>query len=331
MFAKAFRGLAVLLAMTAGIAQATEPVPLRIGLAKFGTVSWEIDTMVRNGLDRAAGLDVEIVELANSEAGKVALMGGRVDMIVGDWLWTSRQRSEGEDISFVPYSTAVGGLVVPKESSLASLADLKGKRIGVAGGPLDKNWLLLRALVEKEHGFDLAKDAEPTFAAPPLLNQQFEAGRLDAALTYWNYGAKLEAQGHRRLIDVEEVAARLGVETAPPALGYLFRESWAAKHPRLLESFVGASWRTKMLLARDDAAWEPLRPLVQAENAAAFTALREGYRAGIPRHWGENERAGAAKLYGILAEIGGQDLVGRGTALAEGTFWPGVRMPPEGG
>src|SRR5215210_1951785 len=119
--------LASLMAFGAG---AGELRAVRVGLLKFGTVAWEIDTMRHHGLDRRRGLDVAPVEFATNEAAKVALQAGAVDLIVTDWPWVARQRAEGADFSFVPYSRAVGALMVPPASNIDSLNDLKGKRIG---------------------------------------------------------------------------------------------------------------------------------------------------------------------------------------------------------
>ena len=70
-------------------------VPVRVGLLKFGTVAWEIETMARHGFDRAEGIKVTAVEFATNEAAKVAVQAGAVDMIVTDWPWVPRQRGKG--------------------------------------------------------------------------------------------------------------------------------------------------------------------------------------------------------------------------------------------
>ncbi|HEY0836017.1 MAG TPA: ABC transporter substrate-binding protein [Azospirillum sp.] len=317
----------LILFLAAAPARAAEV--LRLGILKFGTVSWEIETLRRQGLDPKAGLTLEVADLANPEAGKIALLGGSVDVIVSDWLWAARQRAEGDALSFLPYSTAVGALMVPPDSPVRSPADLKGKRIGVAGGPLDKGWLLVRGLTMREHGFDPADQSQPVFAAPPLLSQQAETRQLDALLTYWHFAARLEAKGFRRLLDVEEAGARLGGGgVLVPSLGYVFREDWARTHPKAVAAFFAATLEAKAVLAADDAAWEPLRPLMRAEDEATFRALRDGYRAGIPKHWGAAEMRAADGIFAVLARLGGVPLVGKADRLPTGTFWPDAAIPP---
>ncbi len=99
--------LLLTLAISAGLCHAVEPV--RVGLLKFGTVNWEMAVVQDEGLDQKHGVDVQVTELASTNAVNVALQGGAVDLIVGDWIWVNRQRAEGRDYSFFPYSLAVGG------------------------------------------------------------------------------------------------------------------------------------------------------------------------------------------------------------------------------
>ncbi len=319
-----------MLAGTAGLALMGAASPLRaagaatvrVGVLPFGTVNWELAAMAGGGFARGAGIDLQIMEVASPTAGQIALQSNAVDVIASDWIWVARQRSSGQDLSFVPYSSAVGSIVVPKGSAVQGIADLAGKRIGIAGGPLDKGWLLLRAQAGRAHGLDLMTAAEPVFGAPPLLSQQLEAGRLDAVLTYWHYAARLAAKGHRELIGVAELAGKLGLEADVPMLGYVFRTAWAKENPAAIEGFIQASRDAKALLRDKDEAWGEIEPLMKADDQATFEALRAGFRAGIPERWTERERKEAEKLFAILAELGGRDLVGSATSVPEGTFWP---------
>ena len=322
-----WRRPALLLAAAAifiGLASAVgagEHMLIRVSVLKFGTVNWELDVIRHHRLDRAEGIRLEVTGLASTLATKVALQGGATDIIVTDWIWVSRQRAEGIDYVFAPYSTSVGAVVAPADSPIVGIADLRDKRLGIAGGPLDKGWLLLRTLAERRHGFDLNQDTDKVFGAPPLLSEQLLAGRIDAVLTFWHFAARLEGAGLRRVIGVADMARRLGIETDVPLLGYVFRGSWADRHPAEVLAFFRASRRAKQILESSDDEWLRLKPLLRASDAATLVALRDGYRAGIPKRWGARERADAARLYDMLRAVGGEKLVGRGRDLDGGTFW----------
>jgi NitT/TauT family transport system substrate-binding protein len=309
------------LAVSAGAsAAATE---IRVGVLKFGTVNWELDTMQSHGFERANGVTLKVVELAGKDGTAVALQGGAVDVIVTDWLWVSRRRAEGADFTFVPHSTASGGVMVRPDSGIRTIADLKGKKLGVAGGPTDKSWIMLRAYVQKTSGFDLAEAAEPVFGAPPLLDAELARGDIQAALNYWDYEARLKASGMRNLIEVSDLARTLGLKREPPLIGWVFSEKWATDHPAAINGFLKASRAAKQLLATSDAEWQRIRPLTQAGDDATLTALRDAYRRGIPNELDAGQVAAAETLLPILYEFGGADAIGPSAHLAPGTFWSG--------
>lgn len=301
---------------------ATAAQTVRVGALEFGTVNWELQLLRERGLAEAQGIELEVLPLASKEAASVALQAGAVDMIVSDWLWVSKQRAHGSDLTFVPHSLAVGGLMVPADSAARTIDDLAGKRIGVAGGPDDKSWLLLRAWAIQQHGKDPENFSEVSFAAPPLLNALAERGKLDAALNYWHYNARLAAKGMRKLLDVEDVLPALGVERTPPLLGWTFSEAWARENPAAIRGFLDASWQAKRLLRDSDIAWQSLRPVMHVDDEAAFIALRDGYRDGIPDSYGPADIRAAERMFEVLVRVAGPELTG-GKALAPGTFWRG--------
>jgi NitT/TauT family transport system substrate-binding protein len=318
-----------LLALLATLSHAADTgnATLRVGVLQFGTVNWELDVMQANKLAHKRGLTLKVVPLASGDASTVALQGGAVDVIVSDWIWVTRQRADGSNYSFAPYSNAVGSLMVKTDSGVRNLADLKGKAIGISGGPYDKTWLLLRAYASKKLGLDLATAVRPVYAAPPLLNELALSGQVDAALNVWHYDARLEANGMRPLIRLPEILAGLGVDKPMPLIGWVFREDWANQNRELMERFLAASQEAKALMAKSDAEWERLKPLMHAEDNATFVALRAGYRNGIASCEPADSQATVASVFKILAETGGDKLVGKSRVLSEGTFWNGYKLP----
>lgn len=311
-------GSAIALALTATAALADTPV-LRAAVLKFGTVNWELDTIQHHGLDAANGFDLQVQGMAGGAAAKIAFQGGEADVIVSDWLWVARQRAAGKDYVFIPYSKAVGGVMVPAGSAAESLADLKGGKIGIAGGPLDKSWLILQAYAQKNHGVDLAADTEQVFGAPPLIFKTALQGELDGAINFWHFMAKMDASGMRKLVDVSDAASDLGLDPETPLLGYVVKGELVASNPELVNGLATASRAAKDMLASDDAEWDRLRPRMNAKTDAQFDALKVGFRAGIPAPGPVDEDA-AGKMLALMADLGGEELIGKATTLPSGTF-----------
>lgn len=315
---------AALLALAGGLAtaaQAQDDLPtLTIAAQTSGTVNWELQTIKANEFDISNGFELDIMDVSGSPAGQVAFQGGEADMIVSDWIWVARQRAAGQDLAIIPYSRAVGGVMVPGDSDAETLSDLAGEQIGIAGGPVDKSWLVLRALAQGQ-GFDLADETTQVFGAPPIIFKAALDGEIGAAINFWHYMAKQEAAGMRHLVSVSEAAEKLGLDPNVPLLGYVVQGEMIREHPELVAGFAAASRDAKDLLAESDAEWEKLRPLMNADDDAQFEALVRGWREGIPEPGPVNEAA-VAELLSIMAELGGEELVGQATTLPEGVFAP---------
>ena len=310
--------LAVLISPLTATAQSDIPV-VRMATLQIGTVNWELETIKREGLDLAHGFRLDIQSYADNGATRVAVAGGEADVFVADWIWVARQRADGQDYVFIPYSTAVGGLVVPADSPVQSLADLAGGKIGIAGGPVDKSWLILQAYAEQEYGLDLAGETEQVFGAPPLIFRSGFNGEVDGAINFWHFLAKMKADGMREVISVEEASVGLGLDPNVPLLGYVMKESFIAANPGIAQALYDASRDAKALLASDDAAWEPIRPQMNADDDAQFEMLRADFRAGIPEPGPVNAES-AADMLALMAKLGGEQLVGSATTLPEGLF-----------
>jgi NitT/TauT family transport system substrate-binding protein len=296
---------------------------IRLAVQKTGTFAWELAVIRAHGLDRQADLTIEVSELASPEAGKVALRSGGADVIVSDWLWVSRERGLGAKLTFYPYSSALGAVMVPDSSSIRTLADLKGRKLAVAGGPIDKSWLLLRASMKQE-GIDLKSESTILYGAPPLLAAKTLSGEMDATINYWNFCAALEAKGLRRLIGIEDLLPKLGATGRTSMIGYVFDEGWGSANRDTVASFIAVTREAKEILASSDAEWEKIAPLTGAPDAATLHAYRDRYREGIPRRPIADEEADARVLYRVLAAIGGRELVGPGAELDAGTFYRAI-------
>lgn len=296
---------------------------IRIATQKTGTLAWELTVVRTHGLDKKANLSIEVLELASPEAGKVALRAGNADIMVSDWPWVSRERSLGAKLTFYPYSSELGAVMVPASSPVHTMADLKGRKLAVAGGPIDKSWLLLQASA-KQNGIDLKSESTIAYGAPPLLAAKMLDGEMDANLNYWNFCAALEAKGFRRLVGIQDILPKLGARGRLAMVGFVFDETWANANRDAVARFLTMMREATEILSTSDDEWARIAPLTGAPDAATLRLYRDRFREGIPRRPIADEEADARVLYRVLAALGGPELVGPASELDPGTFYHAI-------
>lgn len=293
---------------------------LRIGAQTTGTFAWQLDVIRRHRLAERAGLDLKITSYASPDAGKLALNAGSVDLAVIDWLWVARSRALGARLLFYPTSSAAGAVMVKQDSPLRSIGDLKGNVLAVAGGPLDKSWLIVQAAALRG-GVDLKREATLQYGAPPLIFEKSRQSDAGASLNFWNFCARLDALGYRRLLDVRDAQVALGLKQPVALIGYVFNEEFAAKQKSVIDRFIAVAQQANEILATSDDEWTALRPLMQAEDDATFRQYRDRTREGMLRRSVAEEASDAAALFATLAELGGPELVGPAKQLDAGLYY----------
>jgi len=294
---------------------------ISIGLLKYGSVNWEMDIINHNELDKKNNFKIKKTFYSTKNAAAIALQGKSVDVIVTDWIWVSRQRGQNRKYLFFPHSMTVGGIMVKHDSEITTFEQLKNKKLGIAGSSIDKSWLLFRAYSNKKLNEDPKSFLKPTYAAPPLLNQLIERNEIDAVLNYWHYNARLKSKGYREIISVENILKNLGIQTKIPAIGWVFSEDFANKNKDLINNFFNASNEAKKIMMSSDNEWERIFPLTKAKDRAMLIHLRDAYRNGIPLSFGNNEIEETKKIFKILAQYGGKDLVGANNEISSNMFW----------
>src|SRR6266478_3363531 len=240
-----FVTLCVVLGVTPTLAAET----LRISAQSTGTFAWQLDVIRRHGLADHAGLDLKISESASPDAGKLALNSGTVDLAVVDWLWVARARALGAKWLFYPYSSAAGAIMVKGDSPVREIKDLKDRVLGIAGGPLDKSWLIVQAAAIRQ-GIDLKHAARLEYGAPPLISQKLQQGEAEASLNFWNFCASLETRGYRRIFDIRDAEAALGLDQPVALIGYVFSEQFAAAHKSTIDRFIAAAQQANEIMIR---------------------------------------------------------------------------------
>ena len=306
---------------TYAVSETSKPV-VKVGVLKWGTVKWELQTLLKEKLDDKNKYKLEVVGLANKNASATAFQGGEVDIIITDYIWVNRQRADGANFTFVPHSLTVGGLIARPDSGIESVADLVCKKLGIAGGPVDKSWVILQAYAKEKLGINLRDQVETVFAAPAVINEQMIEGKLDAVLNFWHYNARLKAAGMNEIISVQSVLKELDLNYETPLLGWVFDKEWAENNSDSIVAFLDSSFQTKKILLNQLEIWEGLKKKMKADqDDVLFTTLRDAYRDGIVEEFTKDHALSASEVFSVMASIGGEKLVGPSKKLDPETFW----------
>lgn len=201
-------------------------VQVRIGYQKYGTLTL---LKGRGTLEKRLAEQGVGVKWTEFPAGPVLLEGLNVGSIdfgtVGEAPPIFAQAA-GANLVYVgnePASPASEAIVVPKGSSLRTLADLKGKKIALNKGS-NVHYLLLKAL--EKAGVAYA-DIQPVFLPPADARAAFERGSVDAWAIWDPFLAAAEKQlGARVLADGKGLVANYQF--------YLASRTYAEKNPEIL-------------------------------------------------------------------------------------------------
>ncbi len=199
---------------------------LRIGYQKYGTL---VILKARGTLDKRLadkGIAVKWSEFPFGPPLLEAINVGSIDVgTVGESPPVFAQAA-GADLVYVgnePPAPGAEALLVPKDSPIRSVAELKGKKIAVAKGS-NANYLLVKLL---ENAGLKYSDVEVVYLAPADARAAFESGRV-AAWSIWDpFLAAAEKQlSARVLADGRGAVANHQF--------YLAARAFAEKHPEVV-------------------------------------------------------------------------------------------------
>ena len=145
--------------------------------------------------------------------------------------------------------------------------------------------------------------------------------QLDAAFNYWNYTARLEAQGYQSFINLNQVLPYIGIEGELPLIGYVFRESFLNKNKESLLKFIKTSNEARKILRESDQEWVRIFKITGANDKVMLEKIKDSFRKGIPSENHELMQENIKNAYKILGDIGGKALIGESKELSPGTYW----------
>ena len=169
-----------------------------------------------------------------------------------------------------PAAPEAEAIVVPKDSPIKSVADLKGKKVALNKGS-NVHYLLVKAL--EKHGLKYA-DIQPTFLPPADARAAFERGAVDAWAIWDPFLAAVEKQsGARILVDGRGLVNNYAY--------YLAERSYAEKYPQVVKAlFEDTVAQGQWLKANLKQAASIIAPLQGLDPAVVELSLQR-YQFGV--------------------------------------------------
>lgn len=132
------------------------------------------------------------------------------------------------------------GIVVPKQSRIHSLSELKGKTISVPFASTSHG-MLLRAI--KQQGWDPEKDVNIITQAPEIAGSALKANKIEAHADFVPFVELFPFRGiARKIYDGSQA-------DAPTMHGSLVDGAYAKKYPEIVRAFLRASIEADKLIA----------------------------------------------------------------------------------
>jgi ABC-type nitrate/sulfonate/bicarbonate transport system substrate-binding protein len=236
--------LCVLLAACSGEPKAVDskaPRSFTLGLIP-GAQEFVDFVMDKHGMLDAVGLKPERAKSLSPATLHLMVAERKVDIGFGGFTTMATARGEGKDVIVIHgVFSPVNMVFVPKDSKIKTLADLKGRKLGVFGGTGSTTFGFLAVLARKWHGIDLFKDTNSVQQPGPLLIELLGRGDVDAALLGTTESIKMFAEDRFRvLVDLSEEYRTRTNGPAPAHVTIATNEEFARTHPEIVRDYLKA-------------------------------------------------------------------------------------------
>ena len=224
-----------------------------------GVQLFPILNMEAQGLDEKNNITLEKKMVVSPSALYTHLRAGEVDIGFGSWPTIALFRSQGAPlVNVYPMIRFFNEILVKVDSPLKGFSDLKGKRIGLFGGPAAGTSTLFRFICIKYFGFDPVKESKLQYGAPSLLKGLAEKGELDAVMLLDPYATLMLEKGDFKPIG--EIGGFYEEKTGTVLLHVcvVANEDFGKKNPDVLKRFLKAFKESVTHLKNHAEAWPPL-------------------------------------------------------------------------
>lgn len=220
-------------------ASAQELAHLKLGILKLGAMT-NVWVAARDGIFKKHGLDVELVDIPLSAQAVAVLQSKSVDVVLQIPGTAMAAKEQGFDLVLVGQNETSGtsppvsnAILVRANSSIHTIKDLKGKKIGTAS-PRGQSYAAMKELFQRNglSTSDVDLVEAPFTAHADLLR----SGQVDAVVALNPYTTQIVKAGYGRVL------SWYMIETIPdqPVGAWWALRSWAQRHASEIAAFQDA-------------------------------------------------------------------------------------------
>lgn len=180
--------------LTLGVMGAVDAVPLIIA--------------DENGYFEEAGVDVQIEIFKSSQDRDAALQAGAVDGVLADQVAVAIYQNAGMDMKITGITDGQFALVAGANSGIASIEDIKGKKIGIS-----ENTVIEYTLDKILEDNGMTPDVVEKVVIPPVPNrlEMVNSGQIDAAIIPNPFSDAAEAAGGKTIEKIDNTGRYISV------------------------------------------------------------------------------------------------------------------------
>ncbi len=288
---------------------------IRLMVNMAGTQSFPPYVMDKLGLEQKYGFALKTLPSATTPTTITGFQSGDADMGMMGWNDLSRIIAGGvKVVGIAPFLSWANTVVVPINSPIKNLGDLKGKKVGVYSRT-GLDWVVMRANALKLYGLDLEKDITIQEGAISLLRGLMEQNQLDATQMFNDLTAPMVVSGkYRSLGTIQKLVTELGLPDMP-FLMYVVKTDYASAHPDNVKGFLAAYRDSIAALEKDDSIWVERANQMGMTDNETISALRDQTRPMLASRFRPDDEAAIRKTWDILVATAGAQTLGMSTLV----------------
>lgn len=290
---------------------------IRLMVNMAGTQSYPPYVMDKLGLEKKYGFVLKTLPSATTQTTTTGFQSGDADMGIMGWNDLSRIIGGGvKVVGIAPFLGWANTVVVPVNSPIKNLGDLKGKKVGVYSRT-SLDWVVMRANALKLYNLDLEKDITIQEGAISLLRGLMEQNQLDATQMFNDLTAPMVVSGkYRSLGTIQKLVTELGLPDMP-FLMYVVTTDYAAAHPDNVKAFLAAYRDAIDALEKDNAIWVDRAKEMGMTDDETIGALRDQTRPMLASRFKTTDEAAIRQTWDVLVATAGAQTFGGMTKLAD--------------